>query len=158
MQLKWIEKKTKVSLLVAYESGNICLWDWTNKDLHSVACIDGGTPMSLEYDQCLGSGVIGATHESFFIFTINNSLQISITREIIMRTEGIGSCISRPDSKLYATGGWDNRIRVFTWQKHYSASKVNTHDKTSDGSDDTGSDHLLAAGSLDGKISLWKIY
>lgn len=179
MQLKWIEKKGKVSLLVAYESGDLCLWDWSNRDLHSVACIQG-TPVSLEYDQSLGSGVLGTTEDGIFIFSISSNLVLTIIKEITVTNEGIGCCISRPDGKIYATGGWDNCIRIFSWQKHkalavlnyhgnsvsclhYSASRVASCDvaglsNAGVGPISAGAEHVLAAGSLDGSVSLWKIY
>ncbi|XP_018019005.1 guanine nucleotide-binding protein subunit beta-like protein 1 [Hyalella azteca] len=172
MQLKWVEKRNRVSLLVAYESGDLCLWDWSNRDLHSIACIKG-TPVSLEYDQSLGSGILGTTEDGIFIFNISSTLDLTIVREISVTNEGLGCCISRPDSKLYATGGWDNRIRIFSWHKHkplavldyhansvsclhYSASRAVSSDGA--GPISAGAEHVLTAGSLDGSVSLWKIY
>ncbi|KAF2354190.1 WD40 repeat [Trinorchestia longiramus] len=172
MQLKWVEKRNRVSLLVAYESGDLCLWDWSNRDLHSIACIKG-TPVSLEYDQSLGSGILGTTEDGIFIFSISSSLDLTIVKEITLSNQGLGCCISRPDSKLYATGGWDNMIRIFSWHKHkplavldyhgnsvsclhYSASRAVSSDGA--GPISAGAEHVLAAGSLDNSVSLWKIY
>lgn len=172
MQLKWVEKRNRVSLLVAYESGDLCLWDWSNRDLHSIACIKG-TPVSLEYDQSLGHGVLGTTEDGIFVFNISSSLDLTIVKEMTVTNEGLGCCISRPDSKIYATGGWDNRIRIFSWNKHkplavldyhansvsclhYSPSRVVSYDGA--GPISAGAEHVLAAGSLDASVSLWKIY
>ena len=179
MQLKWVEKKGTASLAVAYESGDFCLWNWSNKDVYSSTRIDG-TPLCLEYDQNLGVGIIGTAQEIIYIYMITNANELQVVNQIKVINESIGCCISRPDSKIYVTGGFDKKIRIFSWDAsrllavldvhtksisclHYSGSRVACYEWEESGSkgagpSTAGTEHMLAAGSLDGSISLWKIF
>jgi WD40 repeat protein len=106
----------------------------------------------------------------------------------------------RSDSKIFATAGWDSRVRVYSaqslkelavlkWHKEgcyaLAFAKINTEEQSSSASKTSGSEvarnelvsrtgtslsvkekrllkastaHWLAAGSKDGKVSLWDIY
>lgn len=172
MKMKWVEKKRTIGLLVAYEKGGLCLWNWSNSVVFSAVPING-SPLCLEYDQHLGQGIVGSTSEALYIFSITNLFDISLLREIDLVNEGISCCISRPDSGIYVTGGWDKRIRVFSWLNdrmlaclsdhtksitdlQYSVSEVTIHDGAA--AETQGTIFLLAASSTDGGISLWRLF
>ena len=77
---------------------------------------------------------------------------------------GVGVCRFRPDGKVFAVGGWDKRVRIYS----RTSAKLLSIMKGSDASvtaldwnwnSKTGSDDdefLLSAGSSDGKIALWR--
>ena len=175
MCLKWIEKNHVVALLVAYESGDMCVWDWCNKNIHSTSCVKDN-PVCLEYDHSTHNGVIGTVSEKVYPFTVGANFQLTVMRFISMTNEGIGATVTRPDGKLYVTGGWDNLIRVFTWQKnkqlavlkahkssissvHFSPSKITSVEANlKEEPNILSSPHYLAAGSTDSIVSVWKIY
>lgn len=84
---------------------------------------------------------------------------------VTIKNEGIAVVASRPDSKVFTTGGWDGRLRIFSWKslrplavldQHrggiydiaYSGGKVESY----------SSKCLMAAAGKDGVISLWDLY
>ena len=173
MHLKWIERKRKATLLAAYESGDILLWNWGNSSIYSSVSVRDN-PICLEYDQTLSTGILGTVSEKVYVFSIDIKFHIHIQREINITNGGIGACVSRPDSKLFVTGGWDHRIRVYTWHKyqplcvlthhqrsisclHYSSSNIVSYEAMSK-KNLQGTNHMLAAGSSDGSVSIWKLY
>jgi len=94
-------------------------------------------------------------------------LHLLKTREIV--NPGVGSAGIRQDGKIVATGGWDGRVRVFSWKhpdklkplavlQFHSGSVENitfTQKPPPSGRCNT---NLLAAGGKDAKVSLWSIY
>jgi len=81
---------------------------------------------------------------------------------------GIGVCKFRPDGKVFAVGGWDKRVRVYSRTSAKMLSVLKGPNDVSvtaldwaagdgDGSDLTNAG-VLAAGSGDGKISVWRAF
>ena len=82
---------------------------------------------------------------------------------------GVGVCKFRPDGKVFAVGGWDKRIRLYS---RTSTSLLSVLRGPNDASvtamnwarscDGGGNDNVgveagvLAAGTADGKILLWR--
>jgi hypothetical protein len=83
---------------------------------------------------------------------------------------GVGICKFRPDGKIFAVGGWDKRIRLYSRtsakmltvlrgsnsNEGSSISALDWISNSSDGGGDDGGGYILAAGSNDGKISIWR--
>ena len=84
---------------------------------------------------------------------------------LTIKNEGISMLASRPDSKVFTAGGWDGRLRIFSWRSFrplavldqhrgtiydiaYSGCKVEAY----------GSKGLMAAAGKDGVVSLWDLY
>lgn len=82
-----------------------------------------------------------------------------------MKNSGTSVLATRVDSKVFAAGCWDGRIRVYSWKslrplvvldQHrstifditYSADKIQAYNNK----------NLMAATGKDGTISLWDIY
>jgi WD40 repeat protein len=111
------------------------------------------------------------------------------TKVVQTRHAGQQSLSVRADGKIFATAGWDGRVRVYAtkglkelavlkWHKEgcYATAFAAILDDTLKASEDDGtvvrqgltvtqqraiksqSTHWLAAGSKDGKVSLWDIY
>lgn len=75
---------------------------------------------------------------------------------------GVGICKFRPDGKIFAVGGWDKRIRLYS---RTSAKMLTVLRGSNEGSisaldwipyGNGGDGCILAAGSNDGKISIWR--
>lgn len=165
MQCKWLQYKQHLNMLVLYENGTIALWDWSNnKILSTVTC--NNNPLSIDFDSHSLRGICGTASEKVFVFafeevshTLNCDTAFSITNP------GLGCVSIRPDGKIYATGGWDHRIRLFSWKKHKPLAVLLYHRKSieclafSERSVSTFTKgYLLAAGSSDNSISLWDVY
>jgi WD domain, G-beta repeat len=79
---------------------------------------------------------------------------------------GIGQCRFRPDGRLFAVGGWDNRVRIY--DRHAKVPNATTplailrgHTdivNSIDWSCDTVHSGLMVTGSLDGKVHIWRCF
>ena len=78
---------------------------------------------------------------------------------------GVNICRFRPDGRVFAVGGWDRRVRIYSRTnaklvrilKGTHLSSVTTLDWVRS-EDDLMSDGVLASGSEDGTISLWRAF
>lgn len=172
-------------LLAVYEGGQLLVWDWSN--CRVMARMDMGvvgTPMAMAYDREKGNGVVGGSENKVVSFCLNKTgedakteidnkndaeptLCLLKTREIA--NSGVGSAGIRQDGKIAVTGGWDGRVRIFSWMNpakmkplavlQFHSGSVETVAFTSQ-PPTTGrcTTNLLAAGGKDSKVSLWSIY
>ena len=79
---------------------------------------------------------------------------------------GIGQCRVRPDGRLFAVGGWDKRVRIY--DRNTKVPNATTplailrgHSEivnTIDWSCDTIHSGLIATGSSDGKVHIWRCF
>lgn len=164
MQPKWMKTKDVIRLGVMYESGHLTLWDWANSKIVS-QCQIADNPMCFTFDELSQTGIIGTASEKIYMFDIKDDVNISITKELSVTNAGVSSCALRPDGKLFVTGGWDSRIRIFSSNKCKPLAVLIYHKKTvecvaysRDGIDELGGGYLLAAGSSDKSVSLWNIF
>jgi len=142
------------SLVAAYENGFICIWSREDKSTFSHSHRIQAMPMCLSFDPKHGRILLGTSCETLYIFDED----LHIQREILLTNAGL-SCISiRCDDRIYATSGWDKRIRVFSLKHHKKLCVLQLHDETVNSVQFTKKNSILAAASSDGQISLWNLY
>jgi len=104
-------------------------------------------------------GVCGGVSTKIFKFLLDfqsSSGSVSSSCEIPM--QGI-QCVSvRSDKKIFATGGWDHRVRVFSFEKFLPLAILPFHKESVQAIDFSTNDNLLVSGGKDAKIALWNIY
>ena len=84
---------------------------------------------------------------------------LNIVKERSVTNKGMGSVVIRQDSKLLITGGWDGRLRLFSWLKPDKLKPLAVLQYHKDSVESIVSqDNMIVAGSKDGKISVWRIY
>ncbi|XP_013193608.1 guanine nucleotide-binding protein subunit beta-like protein 1 [Amyelois transitella] len=165
MCLKFIEfPNDRPCLLVGYEAGWLLLWD-----LNTSQCIGklktNQCPMSIDYHLEQQRGMIGNVSDVLQIFSIGKKdLSLAHKLDVNIKNPGINKVQTRSDGKVFASGGWDGHIRIFSWfslrplvvlTEHkqavqdivYSSEKVSLWNA-----------NLMAAGGLDGAITLWDLY
>ena len=77
---------------------------------------------------------------------------------------GIQCLKIRPDKKLFTSGGWDGKVRIFSWKSLRKLATLAEHrGEISDIAYSNGvvsmfKSPVMAVGSMDGTISLWDIY
>ena len=164
MQPRWIKMQDVTTLAVLYESGHIGIWDWANSKILS-QCQVSENPMCITFDESSEAGIIGTASEKIYVFTIKSDMNISIVKELTITNAGVSSCAIRPDGKLFVTGGWDSRIRLFSSKKCKPLAVLMYHKKTveciaySKGDvEELNGGFALAAGSFDTSVSLWNIF
>lgn len=79
-------------------------------------------------------------------------------------TAGIQCLKIRPDKKLFISGGWDGKVRIFSWKSLRTLATLAEHrGEISDVAYSNGvvsmfNSPVMAVGSMDSTISLWDIY
>ena len=75
---------------------------------------------------------------------------------------GVGACRFRPDGRIFAVGGWDKRLRLFSRSAGAAPlALMRTHiDSVTaiDWAPDSATSGILATGSEDGQIALWRAF
>ena len=163
-----VKEWDKGMVVAGYESGEVLVWDWSNNSVVLVVSLvkHVGTIMSMDWDREKHLGVLVGAEDR--VVVMNKELEVVKEREVI--NKGLGEVKIRPDSKLVVCGGWDGRLRIFSWvkpEKLKPLAVLKFHAETveavsfSDVEVEGGRLHgrkVIAAGGKDGKISLWDIY
>ncbi|KAL4709702.1 hypothetical protein ACJJTC_007433 [Scirpophaga incertulas] len=165
MCLKFVEFPCdRPCLLAGYEAGWLLLWD-----LNTSQCISKlptkECPMSVDYHLEQQRGMIGNVSNVIQIFYIGRKdLSMTLKVDITIKNPGVNKVQSRKDGKVFVSGGWDGHIRIFSWYslrplvvltEHKQAIQdvVYSTEKVS-----LWKAHIMAAGGLDGAITLWDLY
>lgn len=86
--------------------------------------------------------------------------QIEVIKKRAFPAKGISSLKIRKDRKILAAGCWDGTVRIFSWMKPQNLKPLGAlkfHEKAIEAVTCSNS-NLIAAGSTDGFITIWKIY
>ncbi|XP_077294479.1 guanine nucleotide-binding protein subunit beta-like protein 1 [Arctopsyche grandis] len=164
MCFKHLEISNSQYLLAAYESGDVLMWDLkTQKSISSLKLRE--FPLTLDYDLILGRGIYGNSSESIQVFSISKSdMKISLKCEIIMKNAGVNVLKIRNDKKVFVSGGWDGRLRVYSWKSLRPLAVLTEHKAAlqdvcySDVPIALWNSPIMAASGLDSTITLWDIY
>lgn len=96
---------------------------------------------------------------------VTKSHVINQRSTITIRNPGTSVIAARPDSKLFTAGGWDGRLRIFSWKFLHPLAMLDQHVETihdiaysASKVDSYNSKCLMAAAGKDGHISLWDLY
>ncbi|XP_034180201.1 guanine nucleotide-binding protein subunit beta-like protein 1 [Osmia lignaria lignaria] len=151
-------------VLVGYEGGKLILWDIRNKSSLSSLTIES-CPMSLDFDTVLMKGIIGGPSDQIQIFSLSSNHSLHDKSKIILKNPGTSVITIRPDAKIVAVGGWDSRVRIFSWKSLKPLAVLNQHKDTvhditfSTQKMKTYDDkYIMATAAKDGYIALWDIY
>ncbi|CAK9822053.1 Guanine nucleotide-binding protein subunit beta-like protein 1 [Anthophora retusa] len=156
--------KNEKLVLAGYEGGKLILWDIRQKSILSSLIIET-CPMALDFDTTLMKGIIGGPSDKIQIFTLSVNNLLHDKSKIPMKNPGTSAISIRPDAKIVAVGGWDSRVRIFSWKslkplavldQHkdtvqditYSTKRLKTYDDKC----------IMATAAKDGYVALWDIY
>lgn len=150
-------------ILAGYETGDVILYDLrTNKvcsKLKLKECI-----ISISYDSLTTRGICGNSSNMVQLFTIDKSLNMSLKCEISITNQGCNVVKIRPDKKIFISGCWDGKLRLFSWKSLRLLVVLNEHRKTitdvqfSPHTVNYWKSNIMAASSGDGYVSLWNLY
>jgi len=152
MTVKFVENR----LVAAYEGGYVCVWD---QDTCVYETRIQGMPTCIAFISKRREIVVGASCETFYVF----DEELKVKRQVSLTNAGLSCIAVRDDEKIYATGGWDKRIRLFSGKSHKKLCVLQLHDDTLNSvvfaNKNTRQGYsIFAAASSDGQISLWNLY
>jgi WD40 repeat protein len=145
-------------LMAGYESGELVLFD--ARMFKDVSCVDlfRGQPLTcFDYFEKNNFGVCGSSENEIKEFSIANH-NLREAGSITITNPGLNIIkIRNSDSKIFATGGWDFRVRIFSVKKPRLLAVLDFH-KDAINTIDFSEQNLVAVGSNDGIISFWNLY
>ncbi|KAM9995640.1 hypothetical protein ACTFIY_001811 [Dictyostelium cf. discoideum] len=153
------QSNDQIRLCTGYENGELLIWDLRNTSIPLVSSKLHNEPiLSFALSNNSTKGISGSADTNIIEFNINyESKQFNITKTHKLNNGGISEIKIRNDEKIYATAGWDKRIRIFNFKKQTPLAILKYHTE-SVYSIDFNSNNILASGSKDCKIALWDIY
>lgn len=146
-------------LAVGYEAGHVAVWRLSECSQPLMAAqLHKEAVMALVIDSSATGGVSGAAETALVCF--RNSLDtrtMAVRKSIELHKKGISDVALRPDDKVFATAGWDGKVRVYNYKKAAPLAilKYHTAGVTTVA---FSADHLLASAARDGTIALWSVY
>ncbi|XP_076749890.1 guanine nucleotide-binding protein subunit beta-like protein 1 isoform X2 [Xylocopa sonorina] len=151
-------------VLVGYEGGKLILWDVRQSKILNSLTVESN-PMALEFDPTLRKGAIAGPSDNIQIFTLSVDHLLCDKSKITLTNPGTSVITIRPDGRVVAIGGWDSRVRIFSWKSlkplavldqhkeavqdiNYSTRQISAYDNK----------NIMATAAKDGYIALWDIY
>eukprot|EP00088_Acartia_fossae_P006909 TRINITY_DN1319_c0_g1_i10.p1 TRINITY_DN1319_c0_g1~~TRINITY_DN1319_c0_g1_i10.p1 ORF type:complete len:334 (-),score=12.98 TRINITY_DN1319_c0_g1_i10:135-1136(-) len=158
-------------VITGYENSEIILWNWRkNEVLTTFPVPECGTIMSIATSLNNGPFVIVAGAENKIVVLKYDENHFTVIKEHEITNAGIGVLGLRPDVPILTCGGWDHRIRLFSFKYPEKLKPLAVLDFHSEAVESmafskrplrTGicrGKTCTAAGSKDGKISIWTLY
>lgn len=169
--IRSIQRNGQDYILAGYESGNILTWDI--RDLTTTINNTIGNdiilnefPMTIDYDPITNRGLCGGSNDKLTLFSYQRqSMDLIKQCEIGIKNAGINCIKIRPDQKVFVSGGWDGRIRIFSWKSLRPLAVLTEHKNGgvmdiafSEGKVTMWKANIMAAAGVDGQITLWDLY
>jgi WD40 repeat protein len=97
-------------------------------------------------------------------------IKLSISSTHKLTGKGVAEITSRADRKIFASAGWDHRIRIFAWQQSQTEAQTQCRplailkfhseavQSVAFGIGSSRSLQYLASASKDNRIAIWKVY
>ncbi|CAM9271103.1 unnamed protein product [Chrysoparadoxa australica] len=144
------------------EDGSVSVFDLRRLGQPLVSEVLHKDPViSLDVGQDCRQGVSGGADEQLQVWRLDVG-EGSITRHCSrpLSRAGVAAAQIRPDQRLLGTGGWDRRVRLFSWEKAKPLALLRCHEESVSCLDFCGGEGLglMVAGSKDCKISCWNLF
>ncbi|KAH8256673.1 hypothetical protein KR038_001745 [Drosophila bunnanda] len=162
---KPFECASQLFLLAGYESGHFLTWDLSSGVILDVLEL-ATDAMTVDYDPVTNRGIVGGASDKLITFSYQRpAMQLQRGSELCIKNPGVNCVRIRTDQKVFASGGWDGRIRIFSW-KSLRPLAVLTQHKQGGVMDLAYSSQavamwrapIMAAAGMDSQISLWDLY
>jgi len=143
-------------VMAGYEDGSIVVWD-IRFPQHDKNCakLHNEAVSSFDYCERTQRGVSASVDGSLMSWG-----GIELMRTATAHIKGGAACVrARPDGKLFAVGGCDSRIHIYSGSpKLLRLAVVRAHTQSVQSLAFNNCDQTFAAGSRDKTVSMWSIY
>ncbi len=154
--------------LAMYEDGTLHGWDLrslassapsasSSSPAFSAKLLDKDTPLALDLGLSGKRGVVSASGTELVLFDLDVAAHECVKRQsVTLKHPGVGEVKVRADEKLFATGGWDHRVRLFRWQDGAPLAVLKSHGESVNALAFSPDMHTLASGGKDARVALWE--
>jgi len=118
MHLKLMKFGTKCAVVSSYEDGGIYFWDILTTKLLMSNKLHTQPALCLSVNKESNRGLSGSADNNIVAFSFNyDTLSLKIDAKLPLQKPGIAAIKFRDDEKIFASAGWDHRIRIFDAKK-----------------------------------------
>lgn len=149
-----------VIALIGYENGSIAAWDtrFPSKPI-CLAPLFPEPILSLDTSPDKTNAIAGGANTNLVRVALRLSEgEIKVKRVLEVLKEGSGTVRFRQDGKIFATGGWDGKIRIWKWKSCAPLAVLKYHTKEVAELDFGTKDLCLVSASRDATLCLWSLF
>ena len=158
MHIRLFSRSQKMFALVGYESGDIGVWVvGRNGRLLNAVHAHNDPVMCLDIDTKSCQSISGSADDILQVLRLDDDLQLHYHFSRDSVTSGFACTCVRGDGSIVVCGGWDGKLRLFGWRKMKPLAILKFHAETVNAVS-FSRDNLFAAGSKDGRITIWDVY
>lgn len=164
MCFRYITFSNQSYVLAGYESGTFLTWDLRTNNIINVAKFEE-CPMAFDFCCETNRGIYGNASDKLGIFGyVRNEMKLINRGDIPIKNAGINCIKIRKDQKIFCSGGWDGRVRIFSWKSLRPLAVLTDHKASisdieySNEKVDLWKSPIMATSGSDSQIALWNIY
>ncbi|CAD7705137.1 unnamed protein product [Ostreobium quekettii] len=151
-----------LGVAVGYEDGSVGLWDlrFPSDPLVRLKLFDEPT-LSLTIDVEGKGGVAGGATKQVAMLSLKDgepTKALRLRKLVGVKEEGINCVAIRTDRRVFATGGWDGKARVWNYKRGVPLAVLKYHTKEVAGVAYLPGGSLLATASRDTTVALWSVF
>ncbi|TPX31195.1 hypothetical protein SmJEL517_g05402 [Synchytrium microbalum] len=153
-------------MAAGYEDGSILIWDVKMKSI--LGRIEVSKEPDVQADGLEGVAAPAATEIASFSTEFDQEGHVKWMKTASLPAAGVSEIAIRGDGRILATAGWDSKIRIFALKKLKPLAVLTAHRdgvqcvafawRATDTQPTEGLSSMLATGSKDKRVALYKIY